>query len=169
MIEDFFWQYINIDPILIENIKKCYMKFLPQNNFFFQPIEIDITEFMEMEIQRAVLIQVMPNAIGRIHTDWRIDKDYGDKLALNIPLMNCEDSTTILWKSNYIPPTQYTDNGQPYNFYDPLRCVKITEFKLIKPVLFRTDIPHSVNNSSNNIRRAISLRFKKDPWHLIGK
>jgi hypothetical protein len=168
MIDDFLWQYIDIDFNLIEDIKNRYMEVLPDNNFFFQPVDLALTEFMGMEIQRAVLIQAMPNAIGRIHTDWRFDKDYGDKLALNIPLMNCEESTTVLWKSNYTPPTQYTDNGQPYNFYHPSRCVKITEFKLIKPVLFRTDIPHSVNNSSNNVRRAISLRFKRDPWHLIG-
>jgi hypothetical protein len=72
-----------------------------------------------------------------------------------------------LWESSYDPPIQYTSNGQPYRYFDPTLCKKITEFKLIKPVLFRTDIPHSVSNHSDMIRQAISIRFKEDPWHLI--
>lgn len=167
MIDDFLWRYIDIDNQQLEDLKSKYFKVLPDNEHFFQSLDIGINEFMGMELQRAVLIQVSPGALGRIHTDWRFDKNYGDQLALNIPLMNCEDSVTKMWESDYIPPTQYTENGQPYNYYDIDRCKKIAEFKLIKPVLFRTDIPHSVNNTGKKVRRAISLRFKKDPWHLV--
>tara|TARA_B110000503_G_C6919340_1_gene318036 strand:+ start:104 stop:613 length:510 start_codon:yes stop_codon:yes gene_type:complete len=169
MIDNFLWQYLDINDDLIEDLKYHYMKSLPNNEHFFQSLNIGIIEFMGMEIKKSVLIQVEPYAIGRIHTDYRFDKNFGDVLALNIPLINCQDSITQMWKSDYTPPTQYTDNGQPYNFYDKSRCQKITEFQLTKPVLFRTDIPHSVNNSSNKKRQAISLRFKIDPWHLIGK
>lgn len=162
----FLWQYINIDQAVIDDIKQRYLKVLPTNNYFFQGLDIGVTHFLGLEIQRAVLIQVAPHATGRIHTDWR-PKDYGDQLALNIPLMDCEHSITSLWSSDYTPPTQYTDNGQPYNFYDPARCTKLTEFKLTQPVMFRTDVPHSVDNPSDKTRRAISLRFKQDPWHLV--
>jgi len=169
MIDNFLWQYLDIDDFLIEDIKYHYMKAIPNNKHFFQKLDIGITQFIGMEIKKSVLIQVEPHAIGRIHTDYRFDKNFGDTLALNIPLINCEDSITELWRSDYIPPTRYTDNGQPYNFYDKARCIKISEFKLTKPVLFRTDIPHSVSNSGNKLRQAISLRFKIDPWHLIGE
>jgi hypothetical protein len=162
----FLWKYIDIDPAIIKDIQEHYLKSLPENQHFFQGVELDIAEFMGMEVQRFVLIQVSGNAVGRIHTDWR-PKEYGNQLALNIPLLNCEHSVTELWSSDYTPPTQYTENGQPYNFYDPARCKKLTEFKLTQPVLFRTDVPHSVNNSSNKIRKAISIRFKKDPWNLV--
>ena len=167
MNDNFLWQYIDIKDTLIENLKDEYFKVLPNNNHFFQQLSINVKHFLGLEIQRAVLIQVAPNGIGRIHTDYRFDKNFGDQLALNIPLVNCQNSVTELWKSDYVPKTQYTDNGQPYNSYDQSRCVKLTEFKLIKPVLFRTDIPHSVSNSSNKVRQSISLRFKKDPWHLV--
>lgn len=169
MNDNFLWQYVDIEETLIENLKNEYFKVMPNNNHFFQQLSINIKDFLGLEIQRAVLIQVSPGALGRIHTDWRFDKNYGDQLALNIPLMNCENSVTELWESDYTPPTQYTDNGQPYNYYDKDRCKKIAEFKLIKPVLFRTDIPHSVNNTGQTVRRAISLRFKQDPWHLVEK
>ncbi len=161
----FLWKYITVDQDDIEKIQKLYLESLPNNDHFFQPVEIGITHFLGMEIQRAILIQVAPNAKGRIHTDWR-PSDYGNQLALNIPLLNCEHSITSIWESDYTPPTQYTDNGQPYNFFDPARCIKLTEFKLTQPVIFRTDLPHSVDNPCDKIRKAISLRFKTDPWHL---
>jgi len=166
MINDFIWKYIDLEESTVKKIQEKYLNHLPTNNHFFQEIKLNITEFFGLEVQRFVLIQVLPNAIGRIHTDWR-PANYGNQLALNIPLLNCENSITSLWKSDYSPPTQYTENGQPYNFYDPTRCVKIAEFKLTQPTIFRTDLPHSVDNSSNCVRTAISIRFKRDPWHLI--
>lgn len=123
---------------------------------------------MGREVQRFVLIQVAPNAIGRIHTDFR-PEGYGDKLALQIPLENCEHSTTHIWESSEVPPTQYTDNGQPYNYFEPEKCKLITSFNLICPTFFRTDLPHSVDNPTDKIRKAISIRFKDDPWDLIGE
>jgi hypothetical protein len=162
----FYWKYINLNETVIKSLQDEYYKHLPDNSHFFQQLDLPIEEFLGLEVQRFVLIQVVPNATGRIHTDWR-PSNFGNQLALNIPLEHCEDSVTSLWSSDYTPPTQFTDNGQPYNFYDPKRCVKITEFKLTQPVLFRTDLPHSVDNPSNNVRKAISIRFKQDPWHLI--
>jgi hypothetical protein len=166
MIKDFLWKFIDIDINAIRDIQDQYINKLPNNNYFFQQLNLDISTFLGLEVQRFVLIQVDPNAIGRIHTDWR-PSGYGDCLALNIPLFNCENSVTELWKSSYDPPVQYTTNGQPYRYFDPKLCEKISEFSLIKPVLFRTDVPHSVSNRSNKIRQAISIRFKEDPWHLI--
>ena len=160
----FLWKYVDIDPKEIKNIQDQYRKVLPNNDHFFQVIDLEITEFLGLEIQRPVLIQVAPYAIGRIHTDFR---PQGEQLALNIPLDNCENSVTQLWKSGYEPPVQFTDNGQPYRYFDPTLCEKISEFVLTTPVIFRTDLPHSVSNSGSNIRRAISIRFKEDPWHLL--
>ena len=162
----FYWKYIDLDETLIKSLQDEYHKHLPDNSHFFQQLELPIKEFLGLEVQRFVLIQVVPNATGRIHTDWR-PSNFGNQLALNIPLEHCEHSITSLWSSDYTPPTQYTENGQPYNFYDADRCVKITEFKLTQPVLFRTDLPHSVDNPTDKIRKAISVRFKQDPWHLV--
>jgi hypothetical protein len=164
----FLWKYINIDPLEVEKLKKVYRMRMPNNNHFFQTLNLPITEFLGMEVQRFVLIQVAPNAIGRIHTDFR-PNDYGDQLALQIPLDNCEEGLTELWESEYDPPVQYTDNGQPYRFFEPARCKKLSEFTLTQPLIFRTDVPHSASNMGNKIRRAISVRFKEDPWHLVNE
>lgn len=166
MKNNFLWKYIDVPQKDLENIRTLYLECLPDNTHFFQQLDLNIKNFLGLEIQRCVLIQVEANAIGRIHTDFR-PKEYGDQLALNIPLLNCENSITELWLSNYDPPIKYTKNGQPYRYFDENQCTKISEFKLISPVLFRTDVPHSVSNYSKNIRKAISIRFKDDPWHLV--
>lgn len=164
----FLWKFVDIDPIAVAYLQKLYRMRMPNNEHFFQSLNLPIKEFLGMEVQRFVLIQVGPNAIGRIHTDFRPD-EYGDQLALQIPLDNCEQSITEMWESEYDPPIQYTDNGQPYRFFEPSRCKKLTEFKLTQPLIFRTDVPHSASNMSDKIRRAISVRFKKDPWHLVNE
>ena len=163
----FYWQYIDLDPGEVDKIKEDYLKHLPNNSHFFQMIDIESKTFMGMEIQRPVLIQVEARAEGRIHTDFRPDNNFGDQLAVQIPLMNCEYSLTELWSSDYEPPIQYTTNGQPYNYFEKSRCIKVSEFVLTQPIIWRTDVPHSVSNYSDNPRLAISLRFKQDPWKLI--
>jgi hypothetical protein len=162
----FIWQHVDIDPVAVQELQNLYLKSLPDNDDFFQSINLGIDTFLGMKVQKFVLIQVEPFAGGRIHTDWR-PSNFGHQLALQIPLSNCEQSITSFWASNYTPPVQYTDNGHPYNYYYPDRCKKISEFCLTKPTIFRTDIPHSVSNTSPTVRKAISVRFFEDPWHLV--
>lgn len=160
----FYWKYYDIPEKDLEDIKNIYRKHLPNNEEFFQVVNIPIKTFMDLRISRAVLIQVAPQAEGRIHTDYRPE---GYSLALNIPLENCDHSVTSMWSTeNQITEIRYTTNNSPYHYYDPNLCRKITEFRLTKPVLFDTSVPHSVDNTSDKWRRAISLRFEPDPWHL---
>ena len=161
----FYWKYQPIPDTELEIIKNIYRENLPSNSEFFQVVNIPIKTFMNLKISRAVLIQVEPNAKGRIHTDYRPE---GFSLALNIPLENCENSVTSMWDTtDQITEIRYTTNNSPYHYYDPVLCKKITEFQLTSPILFDTSIPHSVDNLSDKWRRAISLRFEPDPWHLI--
>jgi hypothetical protein len=160
----FYWKYQDIPEDEIVMIQEKYRKILPNNCEFFQVVPLDIKTFMGLKISRAVLIQVEPNAKGRIHTDFRPE---GYSLALNIPLENCENSITTMWDAAAeVVEIRYTTNNSPYHYYNPNLCKKITEFSLTKPVLFDTSVPHAVDNYSDNWRRAISLRFEPDPWHL---
>lgn len=161
----FYWKYVDIDPDLVLYIQEKYKKFVPTNTEFFQTLDLGINNFLDRPVQRFVLIQVSPHAIGRIHTDFR-PNEFGNQLALQIPLENCEQSITNMWESEFDPPVQYTSNGQPYRYFEPDKCKLITSFKLTQPVLFRTDIPHSVDNAGSKMRKAISIRFKNDPWDL---
>jgi hypothetical protein len=161
----FYWKYQDIPKDEIVRLQELYKKVLPNNSEFFQVIPLEIKTFMGLKISRPVLIQVEPNARGRIHTDFRPE---GYSLALNIPLENCDNSITSLWNApSEVVEIRYTTNQSPYHYYDPNLCKKITEFSLTKPVLFDTSVPHSVDNFSDQWRRAISLRFEPDPWHLV--
>jgi hypothetical protein len=129
-------------------------------------VNLGITHFLGMEVRLFVLIQVMPNFVSKPHTDHR---PVNETLALQIPLINCDQCTTMMWHKNSDSSLQvlYTPNGIPYNRYNQAECIEVTQFNLIKPVLWRTDIPHNVRNPTSAIRKAISIRFKQDPLHLI--
>lgn len=164
----FYWKHIHVDDAEIKKIQSLYRAVMPNNTEFFQHLDLGIHYFLGLKVQRFVLIQVEPHASGRIHTDFR-PKGYGCKLALQIPLDNCDKSITNIWESSYTPPVQYTKNGYPYNYFDPDRCKLVTSFNLTGPVMWRTDLPHSADNPTDQIRRAISIRFRDDPWDLIGE
>jgi hypothetical protein len=161
----FLWQYVDLDSNEVDRVKEVFKNNLPYNFHFFQHLEIGLDHFMGMKISRCALIQVMPKHQGKIHTDIRTG--YGGVLAINIPLMNCENSLTELWSTTAETKDQYTENNLPYSVFETVQCTKIDQFILDRPVIFRTDIPHSVKNNSMMVRRAISLRFKDDPWHLV--
>ena len=162
----FVWQYVDLDPMEVDRIKKIYLEALPVSRLFYQTLELGIEEFMGRPIFKTVIINVMPNSVGKIHKDFRPHDN--NVLAINIPLLNCDNAITEFWDTdedrNLI---QYTQGGSPYIGFNHTRCKKINEFKLTHPVVFRTDIPHSVNNYSNDARLAISLRLVTDPWDLV--
>ena len=165
----FIWKYIDIPIDLVEEIKQEYKLGMTKNEFFLQDVNIKMKKFMGLEIESPALIQVRPNFLKHlnIHTDeYNTSTINQPMLAINIPLENCENSTTAFWKSNKKPIRKSTPNSFTYDQYFSKHCEKIDEFKLTQPVIFNTQIPHSVINPTNKWRRAISLRFIEDPWHL---
>ena len=162
----FIWQYIDTPLDEVLKIQQDFRNLIPNNMSFFQLIKIDTKKFMGLDIDRPVLIQVAPNTFSQIHKDIGWDAS-GRSLAIQIPLDNCEESTTNFWESTIKPKLMQTKNGHLYSYYDESTCTKLAEYKLTSPVLFDTKILHNVTNPTNQVRRAISLRFKEDPWHLV--
>jgi len=163
----FIWQYIDLPENEVIKIQNEFRLQLPNNDLFFQSVNIGITEFCSMPLESAILIQVAPKA-GIHHTGIHTDINPSE-LALNIPLENCDDSITSFWETFKPLEIRETPNKLFYNYYDPNHCRKIAEFKLTKPVIFNSVIAHNVSNPTDKWRRAISLRFKTAPWHLISE
>ena len=160
----FTYQYIdNLDPLEVKKFQDAYLEASSNPSFHFQYVDIPYTYFMGMKINKCVLITVRPNDPLPIHIDQR------KGLALNIPLLNCENTVTELWHCDQPYKIGYTHNGLPY-FYYPTNTIttKIGEFILTKPVLFDVRVPHSSTNKGTGTRLAISLRFEEDPWQLVG-
>ena len=166
----FIWQYIDVPALEIESIKQQVRDNLPDNGDFFQKLDVERTTFLDLEIDAVVLIQAAPGfGIDRfgIHKD--ASDEQGRTLAINIPFENCEGSITKFYKTDKPEVTQFLPNGLSYNLFESKDCEEISEFRLTQPIVFNTQIPHLVVNPQNVWRRAISVRFKKDPWHLIKK
>jgi len=165
----FIWQYLDLPLGEIEKIQQEFRDNLPNNDFFFQYMNIDSTTFLGLEIDGAALIQVPPMGFiddRGIHTD---STERLSSLAVNIPLENCAESFTKFWKTNKPITVSYTSNNLPYHSFNVEDCEKISELKFIHPFIFDTKIPHSVSNPQHVWRRGISLRFKDDPSFLIEK
>lgn len=162
----FIWQYIDTPVDEVLKIQQDFKNLIPNNMSFFQVIDINTKMFMGLPIERPILIQVTPNTFSQIHKDIRHDGTK-NRLAIQIPLDNCEESTTSFWESSSRPLISQTKNGHVYSYYEESMCTKLTEYKLTSPVIFDSEILHNVTNPTNQIRRAISLRFKEDPWHLV--
>jgi hypothetical protein len=164
----FIWKYVDIPQDEIEKIQQDYRDNLPNNEIFFQYIKIKTTHFLNIELLHTVLIQATPwygMQDETIHTDIMYNQC---NLALNIPLDNCAESLTKFWKTDKPVVIRHTVNGgYPYSHFAPEDCEQISEAKLTKPFIFDTLVPHSVTNPQNVWRRAISLRFKNDPSHLL--
>lgn len=166
-MKNFIWQYIDIDSKSISDMQERFINRLNGRTppHFFQYLDLGITHFLDLEIIPPVLIRVKPNYFAAIHKDFRTKCT----LAINLPLLNCENSITEFWEVDPEAPVikRLTPNFVPYNEIDPTRCKKIDEYKLTSPIIFDTSVPHSVHNFSDQDRLAISIRFKEDPWHLV--
>jgi hypothetical protein len=159
----FTFQYLdNLDQEEINKFQQAYSIAKYNPNYDFQYVETGLTHFMGIQIAKCVLITLQPNGHLPLHVDQR------NGLALNIPLLNCEQTVTELWECDRPYSVGFTKNGIPYHYY-PKDTVKekLGEFILTKPVLFDVQVPHSSTNYSNSMRLAISLRFMQEPWHLV--
>jgi hypothetical protein len=55
----FYWKYLDLDEAIIKSLQDEYYKHLPNNTHFFQQLDLPINEFLGLEVQRFVLIQVL--------------------------------------------------------------------------------------------------------------
>ena len=167
----FIWKYIDIDQSEIDRITSICLaaRSMWSNRVgFFQHLDLGVKEFLGRPVFKTVLITAAPNSTGSIHTDYREDNTV---LAINIPLLNCDNAITEFWESSLKKPVAILSPGGTTHFSwgDNTNCRKIDEYQLSKPVIFNTGVLHSVNNFSNEQRIAISIRLVTDPWDLVGE
>lgn len=115
-------------------------------------------------LRKIAVITINPNSVGSIHTDTQ-----QNSLALNFPILNCENTYTGLYKVIHGEPKIMTmTNGLTYNTFDNCEFEEIDRYNIVdSAILFNTKIPHRVNNPTDTTRIAVSFRFDPDPWNLI--
>lgn len=159
----FLYQFVDLDPEEISRVKKIALEnLLNPTDRVFNIVNPAYDLFMGMKLSNFVVVKVKPNQKVHLH------KDYGQGIALNIPLINCDETKTEMWET-YCEWCLFNHPGDPY--LRPAESnpekTKLCEFILTKPAFFNTGVAHSIYNYGDKLRVAISLRFKGNPLDLI--
>lgn len=181
---EFTWQHINLDVELVEEIKSIYLKNLPdyRNGLpAFQKLELQIPDVNGMRVVVPGLFYSSGlNNWSYAHKDPIDQECTRSTLALNIPLINCENSRTSLYKENKLMQPSLlnehidgnyvsTDLKNTIELQKKNKKQLLTSYVLNRPILFNTRIFHAVENFSIKPRLAISLRFERNPTEWITK
>ena len=116
-----------------------------------------------LEPRGIAWVHSLPGSTGGVHTDLG-----PHDLALQLPVKNCVDTDTVIYRSI---GQHWLKRTVPVGYYWNIENVEeIDRYTLTdRPIIFNIKHPHSVVNRSRLHRQAISVRFEKDPWYLVNK
>ena len=157
----------------------CYFKDEVDENV---PGLIETFKSLGLTMRQMILFNNVPNDINVkdhnnpkslfIHTDSQDDSkspydgyrnivtNFVPTHALNIPLVNCEGSTTIFYKRiNDNPEVFHVNPGCGGWAHQDVE--EVSRFHLNKPAVLRINIPHAVWNPHNSDRIVATFRFEE--------
>jgi hypothetical protein len=176
--QSFTWTHFDLAPELVQEIQEIYTKELnpdPDSYNFYQWLPVKVPDINGLRVHKAALIYCRGNEKPRFshkdpippdrvrgggHRDWA-------PIVLNIPLRNCENSRTSLYKDVKDLLHILTPYNEPAVIMPIEECKLLTSFVLDRPILFNTQVLHAVENFSPEPRFAISLRFKESPYEWL--
>ena len=161
-------QYVRLQPIAISKDQTNY-----HHNTFDPQTGTSILKMLPMynqfkwQTKRVSIFSTLPNRASSIHKD-------GDdtRVSFNIPITVLDDKCITSWYADDIFK-EYSIIGEPYSRiifwdkskYDSIPTLKKMTAKPNEMILFNTDIFHSWDNRSENIREVLTIRVQ-DP-HLL--
>ena len=120
-------------------------------------------ECVGLEPLHIAWVHSLPGSKGSVHTDLG-----PHDLALQLPVKNCVDTDTAIYRS--LGPARLVLTKPIGYYWDIENVEEIDRYTLTdRPIIFNIKHPHSVVNRSRLHRQAISVRFEKDPWFLVNK
>ncbi|CAB4241900.1 hypothetical protein UFOVP71_438 [uncultured Caudovirales phage] len=147
-------------------------KFITSKNFYGKDLaylgsllEPDVKSQLghDVKIKTAVMFINRPQFKQDMHIDgYTIDRANTSNTALNLPILNC-DTGPMFWYDG-----EYTLS---MNTSVTIKYLKITwqsgptlaaEALINKPTIVRVNIPHHIENRSDNPRLMLSVRFTPD-------
>ena len=140
-----FWTELDVNMLLSE---------IQGFQEVFDPLNIHIDKVSLIYTDRTV---------GAIHTDTS-----PVAVRINLPVLNCENTETIFYKSSVPPVRRYLPNGVPYEHIDPIMCTIVDRFCLSGPTAIRVLAPHSTAAASEDLPRiSCTVRFKENIDYLL--
>lgn len=170
-----------------EEISECWQCYFLETLKKELPDVVEAFASLGLTPRQMILFDNAPNDINDknhktknaifVHIDAKDDEmpetDFDPTNAINIPLVNCENSHTLFFE---ITPNNSRHPEDIYVVYDEfykcgglyLDIVKeIDRFTLYKPAILRVNIPHGVYNPTNQLREVATFRFYEDTDHLL--
>lgn len=180
-MDNFYYQHIDIENYQ-EIIKEARLYILNKVNSIHHQGFAGLKEVEEFKLNcpsfvawlnaneltiRILAVHIMnAGQIGQLHSDSYTEES---RLSLNLNIENCDATKTRLYEVSEPGVPVLSNGGYPYFIYkyDPVTCKKITEYDVTSPLLFDTSKPHQVTNYTNKRRVCLTIRFTKDPVHLL--
>lgn len=177
-MKDFLFKILDIDSVSFEKIKdeiSVFNKSIESVPGRFTIVDKEsalnalptIVEWFKknnLEVRQIAHISIGAHITQQAHID-----SGEPELALNFPVLNCDNVTTEFFKLEQQDLTiQYTiGTNLPYHHFNSDNKNIIGSFSLMQPTLLNIKMPHRVVNNTDLERISLSFRFKKDPWHLV--
>lgn len=106
------------------------------------------------------------------HIDY-VTKDYQlateSYLALNFPVENCDSTRVYFCEPVGEICHEFRYSGEGYRakvgIHDDWNI--LAEYYLTQPTIINTNVYHNIENFTDRIRISLSIRFEKNPWHLL--
>ena len=128
--------------------------------------ELSVLYGKKISTVESLIFQSRPNENPLIHIDGKnVDRKYASEVALNIPLLNCENSQMIWYEGNYglsLVPTDGNQKVYSLKIHWVEGPGEIFCQEIATPALVRVDVPHRVVNQQNKPRLMLSMRFSPD-------
>lgn len=90
-------------------------------------------------------------------------------LALNFPVKNCHDTEVRFCEpvGKINQELRYLGTGYRARFAIHDQWIVVDRYQLTGPTLVNTNRYHQIVNETLKDRISLSVRFKKNPWHLV--
>ena len=128
--------------------------------------DIDIDDPLDM---RAVFIHTdMPDdPESRLKYPIPVFTDFEPSNAINIPLLNCDGSTTLFYKLKDQTAKDVYYRANDGAGHSKNNVEEIYRFELNKPAVIRVNVPHAVWNPNPEPRIVVTFRFVESIDHLL--
>ena len=143
------------------------------DQIFTRLVDVNIPNILNQEVFMAALVY----APAHTNPKWAHKDTLGfdpknielNRYALNIPLINCDNSLTTFYndKKELIMEWPWNNAKRTHTKRIHTKVDAIDSYVLNQPIFFNTQVFHAVENFNDSPRYAISLRFKKNPLHWI--
>jgi len=161
------WYLLESNTSYLANTSVNMWRYADRNDLFEKVPELqELFKPMGLTIHFAAFF-VSENRSSLIH----IDADKNSNARINLPVLNCENTETRFYKSDYPPVKRQQPDGINYWYIDPVTCTHVDSFFLNEPVIFKVNEPHQVIGESVTTipRVSCTIGFTQEIIHLIDK